>query len=160
MVRPLAALVSEAMHIAVLRHPDAWDDVRIDGLRDYAAALQALGTGYNYREALRYIANNRAHEAGMTDALTQYFGNGEQHPPTDLGPFFCSELVAACFVNSGFIHPSAAVVIAPGVQAPGDLANEPTFGFLVGFVALDPSATVPEDDPLLTLARYDEVLGL
>jgi len=157
--RPLAELLVEARHVAVLRHPDAWTPQRIDRLREYAAALQALGAGYNYREALRYTANRRSHEAGTMDALRRYFETGEQQPAADFGPFFCSELVAACFVDSGFLHPSAAVVVAPGVQAPGDLAKEPAFGFLLGFLAADPVSKVPDDDPMLNHARYSEIFG-
>ncbi|WP_334154646.1 hypothetical protein [Tepidimonas sp.] len=158
-VRPLAELLAEARHVAVLRHPDAWNPQRIDGLRDYAAALQALGAGYNYREALRYSANRRRHAVEAMDALARYFETGEQQPAADFGPFFCSELVAACFVDSGFLHPSAAVVIAPGVQAPGDLTKEPAFGFLVGFLTADSRSKVPEDDPMLLHTRYREIFG-
>ncbi|GLS13531.1 hypothetical protein [Hydrogenophaga electricum] len=157
--RPLTELVAEAQHVAVLRHPDAWNRQRVDGLRDYAAALQALGAGYNYREAMRYAANRSEHEDGTMDELARYFDTGEPNAAADFGPFFCSELVAACFVNSGFIHPSAAIVLAPGVQAPGDLAKEPAFGFLVGFLSADPDKAVPGDDPMLLHPRYAEIFG-
>ncbi|MGY0194612.1 hypothetical protein ACWA7J_05995 [Leptothrix sp. BB-4] len=157
--RPLAEVVGEALYVAVLRHPDAWNESRLESLIDYAAALQAMGVGYNYREALRYSSNKRAHDVGTMDALTEYFDEGKPEPATDFGPFFCSELVAACFVHSGFIHTSAAIVIAPGVQAPGDLAMEPAFGYLVGFVASDPSVEVLHDDPLMTHARYADIFG-
>lgn len=118
-----------------------------------------MGVGYNYREALKYIKNKEAHEASLVEALDRYFAGGQNTDQTDFGPFFCSELVVACYINSGFIHPSAAVVISPGTYAPADLAREPTFGYLVGFLAFDPNTEIPADDPMMCMARYSNIVG-
>ncbi len=51
--------------------------------------------------------------------------------PVDKSRYFCSELVADCFVITGFVEPSAAVVYKPNATSPGALGRDPTFGIFV-----------------------------
>lgn len=159
-IRQFTELLQQADYVAVLRHPDAWTDDRVQALRDYSAALHALGAKYNYVGAAAFLTNSKVTwQAGLTEALQRYFEQGEPQAVTKYGPFFCSELVVACFVHGGFIAPSAAVLMNASFQAPGDILKEPTFGYLVGFLSKDPNFEVLNDDPLRHAAKYHDIFG-
>jgi hypothetical protein len=138
-VRRLDALLKDAEYMVVLRHPDAWDEERIAGLRQFIEGLQRAGARYNYEGVKKFQENKDGHaQADLTKKLEDFFANA----PADSGfkpdtPFFCSELAVACLVNSGFIDKSAEVVYEPGIHAPGDLARDNTFGFKVGYLSSD-----------------------
>ena len=161
-IRAMQELVDGADCVAVLARSDIWDAKRLQLLGEYAATLQAAGARYNYRDALAFEATKAQHQAGVTQALDDYFKQaekGEQHAATNLGPFFCSELVVNCLIHIGFIDPSAAVVFEPGTQSPGDLLADATYGYLVGYLTKDPTYKMSDDDPLQTLTRYVDVCG-
>lgn len=159
-IRPFSELLAKAECVAVLRHPDVWDDNRALDLQEYAAALQSLGTKYNYHDLMRFEANKSVHQDSVMQALNSYFENAQPAAPTDYGPFFCSELVVACLVRVGYISQSAAIVFAPSVHSPGDLAREPTFGYLVGVLSSLPGYQLRVEDPLNTVAKYQDIIGL
>lgn len=156
-IRPLQHLVDGAACVLVLARDDIWDAGRLRQLRAYVEDLEALGARYNYADALRFEKNKARHQAGITQALEDFFEKSVSNGATNCGPFFCSELVVACLIHIGYIDPSAAVVYDPGTHSPGDLLRDATFGYLVGYLSNDPGFKVPADDPLHALTRYNDV---
>jgi hypothetical protein len=65
--------------------------------------------------------------------------------------FFCSAFVVACYAVVGIIDESAQVAYEPEFFAPGHLCDDPTFGWLLGYL-IPEGGSVPHDDPLLKKA--------
>ena len=67
--------------------------------------------------------------------------------------------MADCFVATGFIDPSAAVVYKSNVTSPGSLGRDPTFGTFLGYVSVVPNYSVPDSDEFLNTSTFSEIFG-
>jgi hypothetical protein len=86
----------------------------------------------------------------------QYF-EGNLQPASQLkGAYFCSEFVAACFILTGIVEPSAAIVYDPSIVAPGELGTDATWGYFVGYVASTGNYEVPVDDEFYQMTPLDD----
>jgi hypothetical protein len=157
----ISDLVSRYDHVAVLRHPDAWSSPgRIQALQQFIDKVISTGAKYNYKDALSFKIRKELHEANIHEKLSAYF-DGELAPePVDKLEYFCSEFVCDCFVNVGFIQPSAAVLFQSDTISPGDLGKDKTFGTFWGYLTVNEDYKVNESDYYYCDSTFDEIFGV
>jgi len=94
-------------HVAVFRQPDAWrPPERVKALNDFIDSIIASKAKYNLRDVVTFKRRNEVHQLSLTEQLHAFFQGTFAPAPVEKGSYFCSELVADCFVVTGFIEPS------------------------------------------------------
>lgn len=153
-------LVKRYDHIAVFRQPDAWKpQERIEAMNAYIDYIIASGAKYNLRDVVTFKKRSEVHQLSLTEQLHAFFEGTYVPAPIEKSNYFCSELVANCFVVTGFIDPSAAVIYKSNLASPGALGRDATFGTFYGYVSLDPNYSVPVTDEFFNTSSYSEVFG-
>lgn len=147
-------------HIAVFRQPDAWRaPERIEALNGFIDAIIRSNAKYNLRDVMTFKARKETHQLSLTEQLHAFFQGTFAPSPVEKGSYFCSELVADCFVITGFIEPSAAVVYKSNVTSPGALGRDATFGTFCGYISAKPNYSVPATDEFFNASTFYEVFG-
>ncbi len=140
-------LVKRYDHVAVFRQPDAWQHpTRVRALNDFVNSVIAAGAKYNLLGVAKFKKRHEIHHLSLPEQLQAFFNGTYIAAPIEKGSYFCSELVADCFVITGFIDPSAAVVYKSTVTSPGALGRDPTFGLFLGYISVAPNYLVPTTD--------------
>lgn len=147
-------------HVAVFRQPDAWrPPERVKALNHFIDSIIASNAKYNLREVATFKKRNEVHQLSLTQQLHAFFQGTLAPAPVEKGSYFCSELVADCFVVTGFIEPSAAVIYKSNVTSPGALGRDATFGTFYGYVSVKPNYSVPTTDEFFNTSTFNEVFG-
>lgn len=155
-----ADLIKRYDHVAVFRQPDAWRPAeRIQAMNAFIDSIIASGAKYNLRDVMTFKKRSEVHQFSLTDQLNAFFNGTYAPAPIEKGKYFCSELVANCFVVTGFIEPSAAVVYKSDVTSPGALGRDPTFGTFFGYVSAVPNYSVPATDEFFRASTFEEIFG-
>ena len=89
--------------------------------------------------------------------IREFFDGRLQPQPHRKPNYTCSELVAACFIEVGFIAPSAAIAFQSDTYSPGALGRESNFGFLLGYVKSGPAGEIPLDDEFANSLTVNEL---
>lgn len=156
----IQTLVGRYDHVAVFRQPDAWrPESRIKALNTFVDSIISSKAKYNFRDVVTFRKRHGIHQLSLSDQLKAFFEGKLAPSPIEKGSYFCSELVADCFVASGFMEPSAAVVYKSNVISPGALGRDPTFGTFYGYVSLVPNYAVPKTDKFANETKYSEIFG-
>lgn len=147
-------------HVAVLRQPDAWViPNRVTVLKSFIDEVIDTKVKYNFLGILGFRKRKNFHISNIYNKLNAFF-NGET---TDYSAkklnYFCSEFVCECFIKTGFIESSAAVLYQPDTLSPGDLGNDPTFGTFLGYLAYNKNYKVPKDDIFYKQNTVDEIFS-
>lgn len=154
-------LISRYERLVVFRQPHVWSARRLTKLQEFITECKASGARYNLMGALRLPKRYEEHQITLRQKLELYFRG-------DLSPtllterkqlYFCSELVVYCFLVTGIIAPSAAVLYQPDTMTPGALGNDATFGTFCGYIASATSSAIPEDDEFYHSVPFHEVFG-
>jgi hypothetical protein len=154
----IQALVKRYDHVAVFRQPDAWQfPERIWSLNAFIDSIIASGAKYNLRDVATFMKSNKVHQLSLTEQLYAFFNGTYDPTPVEKVRYFCSELVADCFVVTGFIEPSAAVVYRSDVTSPGALGRDATFGTFYGYVSVTSNYSVPATDEFFNLSTFSEI---
>jgi hypothetical protein len=153
-------LIKRYDHLAVFRQPDAWSHAsRVQSMNEFIDQLIASGAKYNFRGVAKFVDRRDDHNLTTYEKLDAYF----KDPTTDVTEankrYFCSELVAECFIVSGFIESSAAVVYEPSVMSPGSLGQDPTYGTFFGYISGIPNYSVPGTDEFFKTSTYKDIFG-
>ncbi len=147
-------------HVAVFRQPDAWrPPKRVKALNDFINSIIASKAKYNLRDVVTFKKRNKVHQFSLTKQLHAFFQGTFSPDPVEKGSYFCSELVVDCFVVTGFIEPSAAVVYKSNVTSPGALGRDATFGTFCGYVSVIPNYSVPATDEFFNTSTLHDVFG-
>lgn len=151
-------LINRYDHVAVLRQPDAWATPdRINALKSFIDKIIAREVKYNLKGIYRFVKRKKLHENSIHDKLNTFF-NGELRVfLPEKSNYFCSEFVCDCFISTGFIEPSAAVLYQADTYSPGDLGKDPTFGTFWGYLAHSQHYKVPEDDVFYQQSTFDDI---
>lgn len=152
-------LISRYDHVAVFRQPDAWPRERAEDLREFIDAIAGSGAKYNFEGIVKFIKRKNLHDITLKQQLHSYFSGDPCPTPSFKERYFCSELVVDCFVATGFIQPSAAVVYQSVVTSPGALGRDPTFGTFCGYATCKPDYEVPPTDEFFNETIFDEIFG-
>lgn len=156
----IADLIKRYDHVAVFRQPDAWrPPERIQAMNAFIDAIVASKAKYNLRDVRTFEERSEVHQLSLTEKLHAFFNGTYAPSPIEKGSYFCSELVASCFVVTGFIDPSAAVLYQANVTSPGALGRDPTFGTFCGYVSSVPDYSVPATDEFFNTTTFDEIFG-
>ncbi len=153
-------LIKRYDHVAVFRQPDAWrPPERVQAMNAFVDSIVASGAKYNLRDVVTFKKRSDVHQLSLTEQLHAFFNGTYTPAPIEKGRYFCSELVANCFVVTGFIDPSAAVIYKSNVTSPGALGRDPTFGTFCGYVSSVPNYSVPATDEFFNHTTFDEIFG-
>lgn len=153
----LDALLRRYAHAAVLRQPDAWNPDRQCALALFASKVIAANARYNLSGAIAWEGAKAAHTASLHQQLVAYFENPTTLVPASRPAYFCSELIVDCFIATGFIAPSAAVLYQGRTYSPADLGNDPTFGTFLGYITGRAPYTVPQSDEFYRRRTFNEI---
>jgi hypothetical protein len=138
--------VNYCKYAAVFRSSWAFTGGRVKKLQMFLDRIVEEGVPYNLRGLIKYLWRRKAHYESQQERLEAFF-NGQAAPGSfDKGPYFCSELVAACFHAIGAIDPSAAVIYDPRFASPADLVTDNTYGTFLGYLIPSVDTVIPEND--------------
>ncbi len=153
-------IVKRYDHVAVFRQPDAWEpSERVRAMNAFIDSIIASKAKYNLHGVIAYIKEHRDHQLSLTEQLHAFFAGKPSPKLTEKSNYFCSELVADCFVATGFIAPSAAVVYKPEYTSPGALGRDVTFGTFYGYVSAVTNYSVPATDEFFNAPTFCEIFG-
>lgn len=133
-------------HIAVLHQPNFWPQSTVERLQSFVAAAIERNARFNCDGIRNFEEQKAIHKENLTNKLHEFFEHSQSSPAVERDSYFCSEFVAAAHVAVGIIEPSAAVVYDPSILAPGDLAQDYTFGVFAGYLIPYPEYSIPDDD--------------
>lgn len=153
-------LIKRYNHVAVFRQPDAWEHPdRVQAMNAFIDSIIASKARYNLHDVKTFKKRSEVHQLSLTEQLHAFFNGTHAPAPIEKGSYFCSELVVNCFVVTGFIDSSAAVLYKSSVTSPGALGRDPTFGIFCGYVSFAPNYSVPATDEFFNHATFDEIFG-
>ncbi len=153
-------LIKRYDHVAVFRQPDAWKPPeRIQAMNAFIDSIVASKAKYNLRDVVTFKKRSEVHQLSLTEQLHAFFNGTYAPAPIEKGSYFCSELVASCFIVTGFIDPSAAVLYKSNVTSPGALGRDPTFGTFLGYVSSLQNCSIPATDEFFNHSTFDEIFG-
>jgi hypothetical protein len=139
-------LISQSAYGAVFRNKLVWSEVRIKALKRFLDQAIQSGSGYDFNGFRTFLSRNRDHQFALMAKIRAFF-NGELQPQSHRKPnYTCSELIAACFIEVGFISPDTSIAFQSDTYSPGSLGKESNFGFLLGYLKPNTSVTIPLDD--------------
>ena len=153
-------LVKRYHHVAVFRQPDAWRPAEyVQILNFFVDSVILSGAKYNLRGVVAFKKRSEVHQLSLMEQLHAFFNGTYASAPIDKGNYFCSELVANCFVVTGFIDPSAAVIYQANVTSPGALGRDAMFGTFYGYVSALPNYSVQDTDEFFNASTFNEIFG-
>ncbi|HLP62639.1 MAG TPA: hypothetical protein VK186_27615 [Candidatus Deferrimicrobium sp.] len=151
-------LVNRYMHVAIFRQP-LWNSNRVKRLELFVEELLSKGAKYNSYGVLKFGHQRNIFEQTIFNDLNAFF-EGKLIPPSPKKKhYFCSELVVDCFIYTGIIQPSAAVVYRSNVTSPGALGKDPTFGYFYGYLSCIENYQIPETDEFFDETTFNEIFG-
>lgn len=153
-------VVSRYDHVAVFRQPDAWNSSeRVEALNTFVNSVIASKAKYNLRGVLAFKKRSEIHHLSLTEQLEAFFEGKIEPEAIEKGTYFCSELVANCFVAVGFLDPSAAIVFKSSTTSPGALGRDSAYGTFYGYLTNSASYVIPDADEFFNAPTFDEVWG-
>ena len=156
---PFENVLARYDHLAVFRRYDAWGSKNTRILNYFVDQSVNSGSKYNFSGVFKFKKTQLKHQQTLTEQLEDYFdGNLVQKSPVK-HKYFCSEFVVDCFRSTGFIGPSAAVVYKPETTAPGDLGNDATFGYFLGYITGKGNYEVDKNDEFYCHPTLSEIFG-
>lgn len=156
--------VAEAMkscrHIAVFRSQCGFGSQRANLLTTFIDNLIINKSKYDILGAWRSRFNKAMNEHSRTvhEKLNDFFNNKPILKDHANGSYFCSALVATCFCEVGIIEPSAEVLLDPKTYTPAGLSEEPSFGYVFGYLVKE-GHQIPCTDPFLNRSSFREIMG-
>lgn len=155
----ISELISRYEYVAIFRQPDAWSSKkRIRSLNYFIENLISRSARYNFWD-LRYFLQYNKSDNDTLEKLDSFF-SGEYCPPSsERARYFCSELVVCCFIFSGFIDASAAIIYEANKIPPGFLGRDATFGTFYGYITNKKNFSIPETDEFYNEPPYEDIFG-
>jgi len=141
----LKSFLEKYNHCVVLRRSEAWTPERVNMLSIFVNKLILNGAKYNLSGALKLGKTLTSDEAikRKIDLLLKIFPGND-----DSKDMFCSQLVAMCFIITGYIGDSAKEYFNPTETAPIKLAHDRAYGDFLGYIWIKKLYQVPDDDEL------------
>ena len=158
-ITSISEFVRRYDHVAVFRQPDAWSTGRARILRTFVEGLASTGVKYNLSGVLSFKKRQKEHEQTLFAQLNDYFNGVRASTNQSKESYFCSELVADCFVITGFIQPTAAILYKSDTTSPGALGRDPTFGTFCGYMSHIDNYNVPQDDEFISSTTFNDIFG-
>lgn len=147
--RPVEDSIAGSGCVAVLRSQYGFGGQRPRQLNAFVDSVLAQGRFYDLLGAVNFGKASKQHEGDQLDFIRRNYGQVTSNEEFAKQSFFCSALVVACYSVAGVIGPSAQVAYVPAMFSPGSLHQDPTFGWLLGYLVPE-GGSVPDDDPVQT----------
>ncbi len=149
--RTLTDSIKGCRCVAVLRSQLGFGGDRPQKLRAFVDAVLAHKKLYDFIDVLKFKSQSAAYFTNQLEFIRENYGKVTLHDEFAEQSFFCSAFVVACYAVVGIIGDTAQVAYQPDNFSPGHLHQDPTFGWLLGFLVPE-AGSIPEDDPVLTQA--------
>jgi hypothetical protein len=137
--------------IAVLRSQLGFGGDRPTRLEKFVAAVLERGKFYNLIAVVGFSKRSTEYFSNQLEFISENYGKVTSREEFAEQSFFCSAFVVACYAVAGVIGETAQVAYQPNNFSPGHLGEDPTFGWLLGYLVPE-GGTIPSDDPILTRA--------
>jgi hypothetical protein len=147
----LNELLRGSLCVGVLRTQLVFSPDRADKLRKFVEAVTGKRKFYNAVAAMRLPWGSRKYFGDQLEFVRNNYGKVTPGEGFAKQSFFCSAFVVACYTVVGIIGPTAQVAYQPDYFAPGHLLEDPSFGWLLGYLVPE-DRSIPGDDPLLSQA--------
>ncbi|WP_299854669.1 hypothetical protein [uncultured Roseobacter sp.] len=147
--RPVEESIEGSSCVAVLRSQLGFDGDRPRQLNAFVESVLATRRFYDVIGAVNFGKTAKQHREDQLDFIRLNYGKVTSSDEFAKQNFFCSAFVVACYSVAGVIGPSAQVAYVPDMFSPGSLHQDPTFGWVLGYL-LPEGGSVPDDDPVQT----------
>lgn len=135
--------------VAVLRNQLGFGRDRQRQLNEFVDSVLAMGRFYDFIGAVNFGKATKQYGEDQLDFIRLNYGKVTSSDDFAKKKFFCSAFVVACYSVAGVIGPSAQAAYVPEMFSPGSLHQDPTFGWLLGYLVPE-GGFVPDDDPVQT----------
>ena len=150
---PLEDSIKGCRCVAVLRSQAGFDRDRQRKLNEFVDAVIDQDKFYNLIAVAGFGKASKEYFDNQLEIVRNNYGKVTSNEEFAKQSFFCSAFVVACYAVVGIIDPTAQIAYLPKAFSPGGLYQDPTFGWLLGFLVPD-GGSVPADDPVLVQATY------
>jgi hypothetical protein len=147
-IRKLSAADTKGTRIGVLRSQMGFSEKRAAAVREFVQQLVAKHATYDFAGVLKFNGRHKEFHERLMDEIAANYGKITTTDEFLKQAYFCSALVATCYVVAGVIGDTAQVAYPPNVISPGDIHRDPTFGWVLGYIVPD-GEKIPTDDPLM-----------
>jgi hypothetical protein len=137
--------------VGVLRTQLVFSADRAARLREFVEAVLGNRKFYNAVAAAKVPSASKKYFDNQLEFVRTNYGKVTPVEEFSKQSFFCSAFAVACYSVVGIIDGTAQVAYQPDFFAPGHLLDDPSFGWLVGYLVPD-GGSIPPDDPLLVSA--------
>ncbi|MCX5572187.1 hypothetical protein [Kaistia nematophila] len=137
--------------VAVLRSQLGFGGDRPDRLNKFVDAVLEQRRFYNLIAAVNFERESMQYFDSHLEIVRENYGKVNSDEEFAQQSFFCSAFVVACYSVVGLIGPTAQIAYLPSAFSPGSLYQDPSFGWLLGYLVPE-GGSVPTDDPVLTQA--------
>jgi hypothetical protein len=137
--------------VAVLRSQLGFGGERPQKLNALVSAVMQNNRFYNLIAVAGFERTSKAYFDAQLDIVRSNYGKVTLAEEFAQQSFFCSAFVVACYSVVGIIGPTAQVAYLPNAFSPGSLYQDPTFGWLLGYLVPE-GGSVPQNDPVLVHA--------
>ena len=135
-------------YVAVLRSQLNFSAERVGRLKVFVQAVMKEGRFYDLISVSRFSISSQNYFDHRLDFIRENYGLSQTTEEFAKTSFICSAFVVACYTVVGIIDETAQVAYRPEFFAPGHLPQDPTFGWLLGYL-VPTGGSLRRDDPLL-----------
>jgi hypothetical protein len=157
--RDLSDVLEPPFIVGVLRSQCGFGKQRVTLLQNFISNLEKSSSKYDFFGAVKYASTRSKFQNEMLELLSKRFGEFSSDEELAKQRYFCSALVVACYTVVGIIGKSAQIAYPPNIHAPGDLVNDPTFGWVLGFLVSE-DVQFLDDDPLLSQTMWKDQMSI
>jgi hypothetical protein len=137
--------------VAVLRSQLGFGGDRPHKLNEFVDAVLKHGRFYDLIAVTGFEKASKQYFEDQLEIVRGNYGKITSDEEFARRSFFCSAFVVACYSVVGVIGPTAQVAYLPNAFSPGSLHQDPTFGWLLGYLVPE-GGSVPVNDPVLVQA--------
>ena len=135
--------------VAVLRSQLGFGGDRPRQLNEFVDSVLEANRFYDLIGVVTFNKAAKQYQENRLDFIRRNYGEVTSNAEFAKQKFFCSAFVVACYSVAGVIEPSAQVAYVPDMFSPGNLYQDPTFGWVLGYL-LPEGGSIPDDDPVQT----------
>lgn len=148
----VATTIEDCLSIGVLRSQYGFTPDRPQQLEEFVERVSTLGLRYNTRAIFTFKRNSKRYFDDQLQHIRDHYGKSDSNESLARRSYFCSAFVVSCYKAVGIIGKNGQAAYPSDVFSPGDLARDPTFGWLLGYL-LPKEGSIPTDDPLAQTAN-------
>jgi hypothetical protein len=149
--------LQDSLYVAVLRTQHGFGSDRRTALLNFVSEVVDKSRPFHVRALKAFSQESRDFFDNQLQIIARNYGQSVTAEQLALRSYFCSGFIVACYEAVGIIDSSAQVAYPPEALSPAHLYEDPTFGWLLGY--LIPHGILPaDDDPLLmATTRWSDI---